>query len=217
MYSVTFLLCWWADVHVQNMRNDACNGKETLSFIPASRIFLGVERNVIEVGPPQFQPKQGARYQPPSLPQLIFHFSSRAHRMRDVSISCQSFPGLCVTCVVISVWLTGSVVSHCPAPSDSGRLTLMMRGRRGVLCSGTAGETTAAKILYTHICDKQKAGNKHKTEDTMKEQEGSQGFTIYFLFLLNMTSAGFNLNGLICNISHIILSKIKSVRCECFL
>lgn len=70
-------------------------------------------------------------YQPPSLPQLIFHFSSRAYRMRDVSISRQSFPGLCVTCVVISVWLTGSVVSHCPAASDSHRLTLQMMSRIG--------------------------------------------------------------------------------------
>lgn len=81
-----------------------------------------------------------APYRPPSLPQLIFHFSSPAHRMRDVSISCQSFPGLCVTCAVISVWLTAGVVLHCPAPSDSHRLTLMMKGggrgmRRGFLCS----------------------------------------------------------------------------------
>lgn len=111
--------------------------------------LLCVKRNVIELGPPQFQPKQGASYHPPSLPQLIFHFSSWAHRMRDVSISCQSFPGLCVTCVVISVWLTGSVVSHCPAASDSHRLTLMMsrgaarcvQGRQKITDDGGGGET----------------------------------------------------------------------------
>lgn len=80
--------------------------KESDSLSERERIFvplLCVKRNVIELGPPQFQPERGAPYHPPSLPQLIFHFSSWAHRMRDVSISRQSFPGLCVTCVVISV------------------------------------------------------------------------------------------------------------------
>lgn len=111
---------------------------------------LGVKRNVIELGPPHFQPKQGAPYHPPSLPQLIFHFSSRAHRMRDVSISCQSFPGLCVTCVVISVWLTGSVVSHCPAPSDSHRLTLMMR-RRGKRPRGVFRDSGNTRTVDAHV------------------------------------------------------------------
>lgn len=84
-----------------------------------------------ELSPPPPHPNHHHHpYQPPSLPQLIFHFSSRAYRMRDVSISRQSFPGLCVTCVVISVWLTGSVVSHCPAASDSHRLTLLMMSRK---------------------------------------------------------------------------------------
>lgn len=105
--------------------------------------LLCVKRIVIELRPPQFNssqtgswapphpnPEHHHPYQPPSLPQLIFHFSSRAYRMRDVSISRQSFPGLCVTCVVISVWLTGSVVSHCPAASDSHRLTLLMMSRK---------------------------------------------------------------------------------------
>lgn len=31
----------------------------------------------MELGPPLFQSKQGSPYPPPSLPQLIFHFSSR--------------------------------------------------------------------------------------------------------------------------------------------
>ena len=92
-------------------------------------------------------PNREPSYHPPSLPQLIFHFSSGAHRMRDVSISCQSFPGLCVTCVVISVWLTGSVVSHCPAPSDSHRLTLMMRGGEALACSVVGGDDRRKKKM----------------------------------------------------------------------
>lgn len=85
--------------------------------------------------------------------------------MRDVSISCQSFPGLCVTCAVISVWLTGSVVSHCPAPSDSHRLTPMMRG--GEVCSGTTesrgwcGRRRGEKTHLHTYDDKFKAVHKH--------------------------------------------------------
>lgn len=131
------------------------NGKGKWAVIQAKRIFvplLCVKRNVIGLGPPpQFQPKQGASYHPPSLPQLIFHFSSRAHRMRDVSISCQSFPGLCVTCVVISVWLSGSVVSHCPAPSDSHRLTLMMSRGEARCVQGRQKTTVDVEYIYTHI------------------------------------------------------------------
>lgn len=52
-----------------------------------------------------------------------FTSASQAHRMRDVSISCLSFPGLCATCMVISVWLTRSVICHCPPLRGSHRLT----------------------------------------------------------------------------------------------
>lgn len=137
---------------------------------PVERIvapLLCAKRIVIELRPPQFQPKQGAPYQPPSLPQLIFHFSSRAYRMRDVSISCQSFPGLCVTCVVISVWLTGSVVSHCPAASDSRRLTAMMsRGEARCVRQKTAADVREddgrKKETHSHTRETLVGGNTKK-------------------------------------------------------
>lgn len=149
------------------------------AVIQAKRIFvalLRVKRNVMELGPPpQFQPKQGASYQPPSLPQLIFHFSSRAHRMRDVSISCQSFPGLCVTCVVISVWLTGSVVSHCPAPSDSHRLTLMMSRGEGPVCSGTT-ENRSWRRVYLHTYNDEHKSRAHTNTSVWNKGEGYSAF-----------------------------------------
>lgn len=158
---------------------------ENGSFIRASRIFVPLlgckERNVIELGPPQFQPQTGSPLIIRHLsPQLIFHFSSGAHRMRDVSISSQSFPGLCVTCAVISVWLTGSVVSHCPAPSDSHRLTLMMRGREALACSGGGRrqkekktvdvERRGRKHVYTNDKHKAHAGKRKTLQGGLKER-----------------------------------------------
>lgn len=68
--------------------------------------------------------------------------------MRDVSISRPSFPGLCATCMVISVWLTRSVICHCPPLRDSHRLTTVMMGR--ALCVQAQAPPHSKHLTTTH-------------------------------------------------------------------